>query len=66
MTIFEEVVKGAKEAWHQVDKSTIVPEWWEAFLGAVPEDVEELEDAQVMCLAFLNLQDQVIKAGVEL
>jgi hypothetical protein len=58
--VLEQVIESAADNWASVEnKEQIDAEWWLAFCGFIPEDVEDLPAVEILALAILALQDEL-------
>ena len=57
--IFDVVLEDLRNAWGQVDPSTIQPEWWEALLGHQPIDPHNPGDLVLAVVALVDLQNKL-------
>jgi len=57
--VFDVVLEDLRNAWQQVDPSTIAPEWWEALLGHPPIDPHNPGDLVLAVVALVDLQNKL-------
>lgn len=58
--VLEQVLESATANWQTVEaKDAIEAEWWLAFLGHIPDDVNQLGPVEILALAILALQDEL-------
>ena len=58
--LYDQVLASCRENWDKLEeKNDITAEWWLAFLGVIPEDSGNLEDAQLLALSIISLQEEL-------
>ena len=58
--VLDQILESAAENWGNVpNKESIEAEWWLAFSGFIPVDVNDLAAIEILALAILALQEEL-------
>jgi len=67
VNIYDQLILGIRGKWIETpDKDKIPSDWWLGFYGYVPEDLEELSDAELLSLHILDLEHRIKELSEQL